>query len=957
MPTIFIDNRPYAVDDGQNLLKACLSLGFDLPYFCWHPAMHSVGACRQCAVKLFRDEHDTAGRIVMSCMTPVKDGMRLSVSDPEAVAFRKSVIEWLMVNHPHDCPVCDEGGECHLQDMTVMTGHNYRRHRFKKRTYRNQDLGPLVNHEMNRCIQCYRCVRFYCDYAGGKDFGVFGWHDSVYFGRSGDGPLENEFSGNLVEICPTGVFTDKTLKKHYTRKWDLQTAPSICVHCGLGCNTIPAERYGDLRRVYNRFNSHVNGYFLCDRGRYGYEFVNSPLRIRTAMMRDAEGQLSPCTAQAALAQVSQWTAGGKAIGIGSPRASLEANYALRKLVGKDRFFGGMSMLQQRLADASMGAYASRHVKAASLQHVARSDAALVLGEDATQTAPMLGYYLRQMIRTKGYHLADELKIDRWNEYPVRDVSQHDRSPLFVVSPMATKLDELAASAVRMAPDDIARLGFAVANRLGDGPAVELPQAQSQLADQISAALRAAVRPVVVSGIGCGSVAVIQAAAAVAAALGRLHSRPCDLCLTAGECNSTGLAMMQPRSLLEACEAVGRGEATTLVVLENDLYRRGEKDAIDALLGAAANVVVLDHTASPTTRKAHVLLPAGTFAEADGTLVNNEGRAQRFYQVFMPEGGQVQESWRWLRDVMNFRVEAQAPQASAGAATSAGAKAGDSRLATGDWLWNGLDDVAMEMGHWMPQFVLISEMAPPAGYRVIGQRVPRQPHRYSGRTAMTADKTMHEPPPPTDADSALGFTMEGFHEQVPSPLLTRYWAPGWNSVQALNKFQHEVGGPLREDEPGAHLFQERPIETHARGVGGAGGDFGRVAGGVAGVSPARHAGILPAFSPRAAQWLVVPAHHIFGSDEMSVLSPGIKELAPQPYVAINLDAARRAGVFEGQDVELTIGNHKLQLPVRIRPELPDGLVAMPQGLPSLPHIDLPAWGCLAGSIDARREVQP
>src|SRR6478736_4648719 len=203
MATILIDNRRYEVPGRQNLLAACLSLGFNLPYFCWHPAMGSVGACRQCAVKQFRDEHDTHGRVVMACMTPVADGTRLSIDDPEATAFRQSIIEWLMTNHPHDCPVCDEGGECHLQDMTVMTGHDYRRYEFKKRTYRNQYLGPFVNHEMNRCIQCYRCVRYYRDYAGGDDLNAFALRNMVFFGRHEDGVLENEFSGNLVEICPT----------------------------------------------------------------------------------------------------------------------------------------------------------------------------------------------------------------------------------------------------------------------------------------------------------------------------------------------------------------------------------------------------------------------------------------------------------------------------------------------------------------------------------------------------------------------------------------------------------------------------------------------------------------------------------------------------------------------------------------------------------------------------------
>ena len=241
-----------------------------------------------------------------------------------------------MLNHPHDCPVCDEGGECHLQDMTVMTGHAYRRYTGKKRTFRNQDLGPLVNHEMNRCIQCYRCVRFYRDYAGGRDFDAFGLRNQVYFGRPEDGVLESEFSGNLVEVCPTGVFTDKTLKEHYTRKWDLQTAPSICVHCGLGCNTIPGERYGTLRRIRNRYNGEVNGYFLCDRGRYGYEFVNSERRVRRPLYRqDRSAEAAPVEREEALRLAASLIGDGESvIGIGSPRASLEANFALRTLVGR-----------------------------------------------------------------------------------------------------------------------------------------------------------------------------------------------------------------------------------------------------------------------------------------------------------------------------------------------------------------------------------------------------------------------------------------------------------------------------------------------------------------------------------------------------------------------------------------------------------------------------------------------
>ena len=170
MPTIRIDGTEYEVEAGKNLMETCLNLGLDLPYFCWHPAMGSVGACRQCALVQYLDEESEQagrGRIVMGCMTPVTEGAIFSLAGDSARQFREAIVESLMLNHPHDCPVCAEGGECHLQDMTVMVGHRDRHYRGRKNTHRNQYLGPLIHHEMNRCITCYRCTRFYRDYAGG----------------------------------------------------------------------------------------------------------------------------------------------------------------------------------------------------------------------------------------------------------------------------------------------------------------------------------------------------------------------------------------------------------------------------------------------------------------------------------------------------------------------------------------------------------------------------------------------------------------------------------------------------------------------------------------------------------------------------------------------------------------------------------------------------------------------
>lgn len=332
MAVIHIDGKQVEVNGADNLLEACLSLGIDVPYFCYHPALGSVGSCRQCAVKQFNNAEDAAagkGRLVMSCMVAPTDNMYISVDDAEAKAFRKSIVEFLMTNHPHDCPTCEEGGHCHLQDMTYMSGHNKRRYRFTKRTHHNQELGPFIAHEMNRCIACYRCVRYYKDYAGGEDLGVYASNNRVYFGRDKDGQFESEFSGNLTEVCPTGVFTDKTHSDRYNRKWDMQYAPSICHGCSAGCNISAGERYGELRRIENRYNGEVNRYFLCDLGRFSYGYVNREDRPVQAIEHINDKHVK-INIDYALDETVKRLTGKRVIGIGSPRASLETNFALKK---------------------------------------------------------------------------------------------------------------------------------------------------------------------------------------------------------------------------------------------------------------------------------------------------------------------------------------------------------------------------------------------------------------------------------------------------------------------------------------------------------------------------------------------------------------------------------------------------------------------------------------------------
>ena len=544
MTTIFIDGKPFETRPDTNLLQACLSAGSDLPYFCWHPELGSVGACRQCAVKQFSGPDDSKGRIVMACMTPVSEGSLLSIADPEAMDFRASIVEWLMTNHPHDCPVCEEGGECHLQDMTVMTGHHNRRYRFNKRTHRNQDLGPFVKHEMNRCIACYRCVRFYRDYAGGEDLAAFASHNSVYFGRDRDGTLESDFSGNLVEVCPTGVFTDKPFSAFYTRKWDLRGAPSVCVHCAVGCNTLINERAGTVRRVLNRYHGEVNRYFLCDRGRFGYGFVNAATRIRSPLRRDGKGGQRGIGAAEALLRFGNALREGSVIGIGSPRASLESNFALRRLVGAQHFHLGVSAAEHALLDATLSLLRNTPARILSLHEAERADAVLVLGDDVCRTAPRLGLALRQSTRQASFEAASAAKVPSWLDAAVRSIGTELRSPLFIATAAATDLDSVSEAAIRAAPDDIARLGFAVARCIDPAlPEVaDLSEELARHASRIAAALTGASRPLVVCGTQGGSLASLQAAGTIASALHRRNPHA-GIIASCAECNSLGLAML------------------------------------------------------------------------------------------------------------------------------------------------------------------------------------------------------------------------------------------------------------------------------------------------------------------------------------------------------------------------------------------------------------------------------
>jgi NADH-quinone oxidoreductase subunit G len=234
-------------------------------------------------------------------------------------------------------------------------------------------------------------------------------------------------------------------------------------------------------------------------------------------------------------------------------------------------------------------------------------------------------------------------------------------------------------------------------------------------------------------------------------------------------------------------------------------------------------------------------------------------------------------------------------------------------------WQNLDELLDALADELPDFAAILDVAPRADWRVAGLKIARQSHRYSGRTAMAAHRNVHEPRPPADPDTPLAFSMEGVQRQAPPPLIPLFWEPGWNSIQAVNKFQSEVGGPLRGGDPGRRLIE--PAQS---------GDV------------AYFDAVPAGFAPRPDAWLLVPMYHLFGSEELSLFAPAVAERAPRPYLALNEEDARDLQVGPADEVELRLADAAHRLSVKIDPALPRGLVGLSVGLPAVQGIGLPTW---------------
>ena len=628
MPQLIIDGRKISVPEGTKVIEAAEQLGIIIPRFCYHKALGSLGACRVCAVKFV--EGPVKG-VEMSCMTKAADGMVVSTTDPEAVEFRRSVIEWLMLNHPHDCPVCDEGGHCLLQDETVSGGHGRRRYLGLKRTYVDQYLGEFVQHEMNRCIQCWRCRRFYQDFAGYRDLGAMQIASHTYFGRFEPGPLESPFAGNLIDLCPTGVFTDKPAR-YKGRRWDFERHPSLCLHCSLGCNTTGSARYREVVRQEARWHEAVNGYFICDRGRFGFTYANHPERPRKVLLEKQEVTLEEGLKEAAhrLNQIIREHGAGAVAGWGSHRSSLETQGSLQRLCRRLGWHGPQFFLDTSLKRKVKAAVSRLDTEiAVSLQDIEKSDFVLVAGADPVNEAPMLALALRQANR-RGAR-----------------VVVIDPRPVFL---------PLEFEHLPVPPGDIDRCRNLLSKAAVSRPAAEgqLPAAASHFYDRLTCEypddpflqdrlvslgreLQDCRNPVIV----CGTDIVRETTPPLAADHARLLKAAkgqAGLFYVLPGPNTFGAAMLEADEDEDPLEALENGLVKALLIVESDpFWSYPDQERLIKALKNLELLVVLDYLPSATVARAQVFFPTVTvFEKGFSHFINQEGRVQQ--AVPLHQGG-------------------------------------------------------------------------------------------------------------------------------------------------------------------------------------------------------------------------------------------------------------------------------------------------------------------------------
>lgn len=654
---VTIDGQPISVPAGTTVLDAAKKLGIAIPTFCYYAKLVGIGACRMCLVEV-----EKMRGLQTACTTKVQEGMVVRTNTPEVVKTRQGVLEFLLTNHPLDCPICDKGGECELQDQVFQFGGTVSRYVEEKRhKAKAKPLGPFVIKDEERCVLCRRCIRFLEEWPGDPELDAFerGRNTVVdtFYGR----PLSSPFSGNVVDICPVGALTSIPFRFR-ARSWELQRTPSICTLCGVGCNLTLDAKANRLLRAVGRENPDVNDEWLCDRGRFGQDYVRGERRITSPMIRK-DGHLQPATWEEALTfaarriqDIAQTANPDIVAAVGSARASNETNYVLQKwarvAVGTNNVdFAG------RPADG----FAPLSSVAAPL----RAGVVVLVGVDPLGDAPMVDLWIRRAALTKGTRV---VAIG-----PKRPVVS--RYGVWLGCRPGTESAVLAALLHLLARDDRVQS----ANRAdiagwtkdyAPGRVAEAAGVSVEALKQAADALAAKGNPLVLYGGGADLSPVRDLVALLGGEAGYL----------APQANAWGALLMgvapdrypggssvedakardsfgkrwdarlSPRkglALREMLAGCREGLIQAMLVVESDLVREhpGAAEALRTL----RFLVVVDQFLTATAELADVVFPSAAPAETDGTFLNLTRRLQRAAQAVYPPKG-VRPAWKIIADL-------------------------------------------------------------------------------------------------------------------------------------------------------------------------------------------------------------------------------------------------------------------------------------------------------------------
>ncbi len=631
MVELTIDGKKVEVQEGSMVMHAAHKLGVYVPHFCYHKKLSIAANCRMCLVEV-----EKAPKAMPACATPATNGMVVHTCSERAVAAQKSVMEFLLINHPLDCPICDQGGECQLQDLAVGYGGSTSRYNEEKRVVFHKELGPLVSaEEMSRCIHCTRCVRFGQEVAGIMELGMVGRGEhseiTTFVGRS----VDSELSGNMIDLCPVGALTSKPFR-YQARTWELARRRSVSPHDSMGANLVVQVKGDEVIRVVPFENDALNECWISDRDRFSYEGLNED-RLTVPMIKGENGQWQEATWSDALQVVAHGLMDVRDASGGAQIGTLASEYStLEELALLGRVTRGLGSenidFRLRQTDASLdAALTGAPWLGFPVAELDTLDRVLVVGSFLRKDHPLMTQRLRQAAK-------------RGTQISSIDIAGDD--PLLKLTARATVLPDALAQTVAQVAVALSKL------KAQDVPAVLSAVEPDAVAQAIAQSLASGERVAILLGNAAVNAPTATTIAANAQLIAELTGAKLGF-LTSGA-NTVGgyLAGAVPVKGGKGAAAMLSQPLKAYMVLhaEPNLDADNGAQAL-ATLQAAEFVVALTPFASGAREWANVILPIAPFTETSGTFVNAQGTAQSFKGTATPRG-QSRPAWKVLRVLGN-----------------------------------------------------------------------------------------------------------------------------------------------------------------------------------------------------------------------------------------------------------------------------------------------------------------